>query len=168
MDLYLVRHGPAADRDPLRWPDDEDRPLTGPGTREVRAAARGFARAAGPVAAYLTSPAVRARRTAELFREAHARPPRLEVLAELRPTGEVGEVVAALGARARSESVALFGHEPLLAELLGLALASDPIRVTRFSRAGAAAVEFPLGGVAPGAGRLRWLLTRRQLTELGA
>lgn len=28
MRLLLIRHGPAGERDPLRWPDDRDRPLT--------------------------------------------------------------------------------------------------------------------------------------------
>ncbi|MHB8351900.1 MAG: SixA phosphatase family protein [Thermoplasmata archaeon] len=166
MDLYLVRHGPAAERDPQRWPDDEARPLTPSGIREVREAARGFVRTAGPVAHYLTSPAVRARHTAELFRAAHERAPTLDLLLELRPTGEAEEVLAALAARTVTGPVALFGHEPLLAELLGMSLATDPIRLTRFSRAGAAAIEFPRS-VGAGAGRLRWLLTRKQLTALG-
>ena len=31
MDLYLVRHAIAEDRDAMRWPDDADRPLSDKG-----------------------------------------------------------------------------------------------------------------------------------------
>ncbi|MGI0053129.1 MAG: SixA phosphatase family protein [Thermoplasmata archaeon] len=165
MELYLVRHGPAAERDPARWPDDHLRPLSPEGIRETRRAAKGFAREVGPIARYLTSPAVRAHRTAEIFRDAHDPPPRLDLLTELEPEGEASRVLASLSTRRMPGPIALFGHEPLLGELLGLALSSDPIRVARLGKSGAAALEFPRG-IRPGAAELKWLLTRRQLAAL--
>ncbi|HEY7678606.1 MAG TPA: hypothetical protein VIG69_16145 [Candidatus Methylomirabilis sp.] len=41
MDLYLVRHAFAGKRDPARWPDDTQRPITPEGARRFRQAARG-------------------------------------------------------------------------------------------------------------------------------
>jgi hypothetical protein len=45
-----------------------------------------------------------------------------------------------------------------------MALVGDGISVVRLTRGGAACLDFP-GGVAPGAGRLVWLFTRKQLAK---
>src|SRR5580692_8521046 len=69
LDLLIVRHGPAGDRD--EWAasgkDDDERPLTARGIREMRRAARGLRRLVGSVDAIGTSPLVRARETAEIL-----------------------------------------------------------------------------------------------------
>jgi hypothetical protein len=44
VDLYLVRHARAFQKDPDRWPHDSRRPLTPEGEEEFRLAARGLAR----------------------------------------------------------------------------------------------------------------------------
>ena len=69
MDVYLVRHAAAFDRDPDRWPDDGRRPLTPKGEEEFRLAARGLARLVSRVDAVLSSPYERAWRTAQILSE---------------------------------------------------------------------------------------------------
>jgi phosphohistidine phosphatase len=44
VDLCLVRHAPAFQKDPNRWPHDNKRPLTPEGEKEFRLAVRGLAR----------------------------------------------------------------------------------------------------------------------------
>jgi phosphohistidine phosphatase SixA len=67
IDVYLVRHAIAEQRDSSRWPDDADRPLTARGTLPQRRARTAPARAPGD--AIRSSPYARACQTAELLRE---------------------------------------------------------------------------------------------------
>ena len=64
-----MRHAIAFERDASRWPDDRDRPLTPEGEEKFRRAARGLRRVAGRVDLVLSSPIVRAWRTAEILAE---------------------------------------------------------------------------------------------------
>jgi phosphohistidine phosphatase len=161
--VVVLRHGPAETRDPARWPDDGLRPLSTKGTQQTRRLSSGLARLVGPVACLATSPALRARRTADLVGRALDPPRRPEVWPEL----DVGSLAAPIFPRLRREigpdrSVVIVGHEPTLAQFVGLALAGEPIAFTRFTKGGAACLEFPRS-LRPGSGRLLWLLTRKQL-----
>lgn len=164
MWLYIVRHGPAEARDPRRWADDERRPLSREGVEKTRRAARGFARLVVARPKILSSPASRARRTAELFAEELEPAPPVELWHELLP-GQFPEPIlerlARLGA-APTSSIAVVGHQPTLAALLGLAVTGEAVPIGQFGKAGVAAVRFPRR-VRAGAGSLEWLLTRKQL-----
>jgi phosphohistidine phosphatase len=85
VEVYLVRHAAAFERDPDRWPDDSQRPLTPEGEEEFRLAARGLARMASRVDAILSSPYRRAWRTAEILSELDSWPAP-EPLPVLEPT----------------------------------------------------------------------------------
>ncbi|MCA1728513.1 MAG: histidine phosphatase family protein [Actinobacteria bacterium] len=67
MDLYVVRHAVAHKRDANLWPDDSQRPLTPAGEERFRRATGGIMRLAPGVGVALSSPFVRAWRTAELL-----------------------------------------------------------------------------------------------------
>ena len=69
MDLYVVRHAVARERDANLWPDDSKRPLTPRGEERFRHAAGGILRLVSEVGAVLSSPFVRAWRTAELLEQ---------------------------------------------------------------------------------------------------
>ena len=164
MELYLIRHGPAEERDPARWPDDEDRPLTADGEEETGRAARGLARQMEAVDRIVTSPARRARRTAEILREQLGRPVRLAQWPELRPDSEAAPILAR--AAAEGGRLVLVGHEPTLGELVSYALTGEAGRLVRLSRAGAASLTFP-SRMVPGGAQLDWLLSRGMLVALG-
>jgi len=166
--VVLVRHGPAEQRDPVRWPNDERRPLTTKGRSQTRRAAKGLARVTDSVDRVATSAASRAVDTARMVRSALDDPPDLETWPELAP-GNLPEVVLhRLRRSARpGQELVLVGHEPTLAEFVGLALTGDGVAVVHLTKGGAACLEFP-GGVKPGAGRLVWLLTRKQLADESA
>jgi phosphohistidine phosphatase len=154
MDLYLVRHAVAYDRDPSRWPDDADRPLTPEGEREFAKAARGLPRVAKPPERVLSSPFPRAWRTAEILSEEAGWPPpeRFEYLEADRP---VAPVLG--GLPADMSSVALVGHEPGMSELAWLLLAGEPgERAIRFKK-GAVAKLRTDDRPAPGGAWLVWL-----------
>lgn len=117
MRLVLFRHGPAGDRDPVRWPDDSLRPLTDKGvarTRHVALAVVGLEKNLGHV---FSSALERAEQTARLLAEAAEldAPGELEAL---EPGGSWRDVIAAIAERVEqgllddTDTVALVGHEP--------------------------------------------------------
>lgn len=157
LDLLIVRHAIAFEHDPLRWPDDAERPLTMEGEVAFRKAARGLATLVGPPVVQLSSPFVRAWRTAEILAE-EAGWPAPEPFKALEAGRDAHGVLDELNDIQSGPTVALVGHEPMLSELIGLLV-------------GGASVEMKKGGVArvdahsvnPGGATLRWLLPPKVL-----
>jgi phosphohistidine phosphatase len=155
MQLYLVRHAIAFDRDPQAWPDDRDRPLTPEGQRRFRRAARGLRALGTAPDAVLSSRYVRAWQTAEILVEV-ALWPAPRPCPALESDADPADALTALDPYAGGSAVALVGHEPHIHELESLLIAGE---------AGRAATEFRKGGVAclrldgpaiPGAAVLLW------------
>ena len=164
--IVVVRHGPAEDRNPVRWPDDDRRPLTPKGAQQTRRAAKGLARLVPPADRIATSAAARALATAQLVHDSLGEAPRMEEWDELGAGRLAGPIFDRLRRTARTgQEIVLVGHDPTLAEFVGMALAGDGVPVVHLAKGGAACLEFP-ASVGPGAGRLVWLLTRRQLADV--
>lgn len=123
MELLILRHAIAFPRDPKRWPDDTERPLTMEGVKKARRAAAGLKRIVKRPALVLTSPLVRARDTAAIFAQA-ARWPEAKECEALTP-GASPEAVFAVLRRRGADRVALVGHQPHLGRLLALCMRGD-------------------------------------------
>src|SRR5258707_2111012 len=67
MQLYIVRHGMAIDREDPKCPPDPERYLTEEGIEKTKQVARGVAALGVTGDLFLTSPDVRAAQTAEIF-----------------------------------------------------------------------------------------------------
>jgi phosphohistidine phosphatase len=165
MRIYLIRHAPAFERDPKRWPDDGLRPLTPEGVRKFRKAAAGLEQLAEKVSCVLTSPFSRARQTAEILTTV-TRWPRAKEVPELAPGHAPEQVLAVLRAQA-VEGLALVGHEPGLSQLLTAMVAGAEGRMEcELKKGGAACVNFS-SAVRAGHARLEWLITPKALRALG-
>jgi len=163
LQLYLVRHGIAAERGSA-YPDDTLRPLTDVGRVRMRVQARALAWLAPELAHVLTSPLVRTRQTAELVSAALATQPPVVELAALRPDGTPEEVRATLGAYSAAASVALVGHEPNLS-VLAAALTRSSVQLG-FKKGAICRLDLdPLRPVRPGT--LRWFATPKLLRLVG-
>jgi phosphohistidine phosphatase len=161
--IYLVRHAAAFERDPDRWPDDSDRPLTPEGEEEFRLAVRGLAVITPRVDAILSSPYRRAWRTAEILSELDSWPAP-EPLPVLEPT--LPPEKAALALEDYPGSVAVVGHRPGLHELAAYLLTGDSHGMEiGIKKGGVACIGFD-GAAEPGAGVLCWLLTPKALRSL--
>lgn len=161
--VVLVRHGPAERRDAARWPNDDRRPLTRKGKAQTRRAAQGLARLTSPVSKMASSAADRAFETAELLADALTSRPDLETWPELAPGNFPQPIFSRLRRAARpGQELLLVGHEPTIAEFLGMALPAKEPTELHLTKGGAACLEFP-NGIRPGAGRLVWLYTRKEL-----
>ncbi|HEX5458754.1 MAG TPA: phosphohistidine phosphatase SixA [Steroidobacteraceae bacterium] len=125
MELLILRHAIAFPRDPKRWPDDGERPLTMEGMKRARRAAAGLKRIAKQPDFVLTSPLVRARDTAAIFAQA-AHWPHAAECAALCPGGPPEEVLEILRRRGtKADCIAIVGHQPHLGRLLALCLRGD-------------------------------------------
>ena len=165
MDLDIVRHATALERNPDRWPDDSERPLSPEGEEEFRLAARGLARIAPRMDAILSSPFQRAWQTAQILAELDSWPAP-QSFPVLEPTLPPEKAVLALEAHSDADSVTVVGHRPGLHELAAYLLTgrSDGLEIG-IEKGGVVRIGFD-GSVEPGAGELRWLLTPELLRSL--
>lgn len=126
MELFIIRHAKAADRDAERWPDDSKRPLTKEGAREFEASARRLRRWRPGVDMVLSSGWPRAWETAEILR-AQARwpkPVRTKLLESSDATA-VARILELLNEQPEDARIALVGHEPILSRLIVALISAD-------------------------------------------
>lgn len=167
MQIVLVRHGVAEDRETFQGPDAE-RSLTGKGERRTREAAAGLRSLLPELAVVGTSPYVRARQTAKIIAAVYAesgRRPELETVDAMQPGGEPAAVSDWLGRLGGAEHVALVGHEPDLSGLMAWLTTGESDDYARFKKAGACLIECP-ATPGRGEGELQWLMTPAALRRL--
>ena len=161
MRLLVVRHAIAV---PHGTPGvaDQDRPLTPEGEAKFREAARGLARILDAPDALLTSPWLRARQTAAIAADAWdgSQPKLTPALA----SGSFDEQARVLDEYEKDATVAVFGHEPWVSELVARLLGTRASDRLTFKKGGAALVEIP-GRLAEG-GSLVWYLPPKLLRKL--
>ena len=162
-ELYLIRHGVAAERGDA-YPDDNKRPLTDDGVRRLRKIAAGLVEIGVGFDVVLTSPLVRAKQTAELIASELKPDPPISVTDALSPGAAYASVLDELGKHARRRRIALVGHEPgmgaLAARLMGFRHALE------FKKGAIARID--VAALPPtGAGSLVWFLTPKLLRKLG-
>jgi phosphohistidine phosphatase len=161
MDLYIVRHAWAADRDDPQWPEDDLRPLTEEGKeRFARMAALLAGRGLTPEIV-ATSPLVRCLQTARLLAAALGRVEVVE-LDQLRPGGDLDGLLRWTVRQARTHrQIAWVGHAPDV-DRLAAALIGDGQGLIHFAKGSVAAIRFD-GPPALAGGELRWLVTAKVL-----
>jgi phosphohistidine phosphatase len=161
MKLLIVRHAIAM---PHGTPGiaDQDRPLTPEGEQKFKEVARGLARILDPPDALLTSPWLRARQTAAIAAAAWdgPEPKATPALA----SGSFEAQARVLDDYPEDATVAVFGHEPWVSELLARLLGTEDAERLTFKKGGAALVVVP-GELAAG-GSLAWYLSPKLLRKL--
>jgi phosphohistidine phosphatase len=164
MELLIVRHAIALERNRERWRDDSARPLSPAGIRQSRKAAAGLKEFSRAPDRLLTSPLVRARQTAQILTDV-AGWPRAEEAPELSPGGAALAVLTLLGQK-RSKLVAVVGHQPELGALLSACLlGEDGTLAIEMKKNAVACVSFE-GSPSAGRAVLKWLATPRMLRRL--
>ena len=166
MLVVLFRHGPAGRRDASRWPEDGERPLTEKGAERTRDAARGLGRLLKKSPLVITSPLIRASKSAEIVHKVLDGKKEVETLEALGPGGSLRAVTKRLQSCGANDVVVLVGHEPDLGKLAGLLVFGAPATGLPLSKSGACVVTF-VGPVRPGEGHLHAFLPPRMLRRLG-
>ena len=167
MNLYFLRHGLAAERDPQRFPDDSQRPLLRKGEERIRLVGAALQALDISFDRILSSPFRRASRTAEIVAATLGLKKRLEFRDELTPGGDAKVLIRHVNrTRLVPENVLLVGHEPDLSQLISRLI----------SGGGSTTIDMKKGGLAKLAiepelryarcATLAWLLTPNQLARL--
>ncbi len=165
MQLYIVRHGIAIDREDPQCPPDPERYLTEDGIEKTKQVAKGVGQISDVPDLMLSSPYVRALQTAEIFAKALDFPKdKISKTDFLLPGAEPMQLFRELSRNKDLSVVFVFGHAPHLDDLLALALNSRH-QITALKKAGAALVE--LKRVAPPTGELVWVSTPKILRKMG-
>jgi phosphohistidine phosphatase len=165
MLLILMRHAEAGESDLRRWPDDRLRPLTEEGCQIHGRVARVLRRMGVRFDHLLTSPLVRARRTAEITAEAYGRIAAIEVADELGAGVGVTDLLPRLRRYPRDAAVLCVGHEPHLSHLAATLISRDGRAHIELAKSGVIAIEAE-GHPAPAGGALAFHLAPRHLAAL--
>ena len=166
MDVILIRHGKAGNRDPNSWPDDDDRPLTAEGQAEHRAVTRAAKKMGIKFDFLVTSPLKRARETADIVANVYRWPEEPQVAAELGHGFSVSAVVKLLAKFPPTSRVALVGHEPDFSALATALIGGKTGLGVQIKKSGIAGVRFE-GPAEAGAGLLLYLLKPSHLRKIG-
>lgn len=163
FELYLIRHGLAAERGE-NYPDDTKRPLTTRGIQRLRQEGKALAALDVTFDVILTSPLVRARQTAEALAATFRDPPPIVNTQALAPGGTHNGIIDELAKQShRRKYIAIVGHEPgigeLAARLLGL---RKPLEFKKGAVCRIDVSALPLAGP----GELKWFLTPRILRKI--
>lgn len=165
MQLYIVRHGIAIDREDPKCPPDPERFLTEEGIDKTKEVAKGLAEVATVPDLILSSPYVRALQTAELVAAAlEYSKQKIRKTEQLLPGAEPLQLFRELAKDKDLSSVFVVGHAPHLDDLIATAIGSKH-HVTTLKKAGVALVE--LKRLVPPNGQLIWLATPKLLRKAG-
>jgi phosphohistidine phosphatase len=164
MELLIVRHAIAFERNAKRWPDDAERPLSPRGMARAGKAAAGLKVIAQRPGRVLVSPLRRTCQTAAILTERAGWPAAVEC-PQLLP-GAPHDALLALLKRLPDKCIALIGHEPGLGRLLEVCLTGSAHgRAFGLKKLGAALLRFP-GAARAGGAQLLWLAQPRMLRAL--
>ncbi|HEY9793746.1 MAG TPA: histidine phosphatase family protein [Candidatus Obscuribacterales bacterium] len=164
MELYLTRHATAIDQLGGNVRRDEDRYLVPEGKQEAEAMAKALHKLDVKAHAFVSSPLLRARQTAEIFAEVLGKKGAVIVSEALAPGGEPDDLYTQLAELKRAEGVFVFGHMPDISRLASALLFSDEIDIP-FKKASVCRIDvFDLPPTQPG--QLKWFLTPRVVRAL--
>jgi phosphohistidine phosphatase len=165
MQVYIVRHGIAIDREDPKCPPDPERYLTEEGVEKTKQVAKGVAALGITADLFLSSPYMRAAQTAEIFASVLEYPKQKIRRSDLLlPGAEPNHLFRELAREKQASVVFLFGHAPQLDDVLATALGSKR-HLTALKKAGVAFLE--LKRLSPPIGELVWLATPKLLRKAG-
>jgi len=151
MQVYLIRHGIAIDREEPDCPPDAERPLTKKGIEKARLVMAGLRELGAKPDVILSSPLVRAWQTAELAAAAlHYPKDKIRKTEALLPEADPVALMREL-ARTKVDQLLCTGHAPHMDEFIAHATGTRR-SFTALKKAGVACLEFE--SPAPGNGIL--------------
>lgn len=164
MQLLVVRHGIAEEREQWAPRDDALRPLTAEGKKKMKEAAKGLRALVPKLDVVATSPLTRALETADILVKAYDMNQPAEVDA-LAPGHRPPALAPWLRTMATRKTVAVVGHEPGLGALVSWLAAGSERSFVELGKGGACLLELA-ERIDGGEGMLVWALRPSQLRAL--
>ena len=164
MKIVIIRHGTAEELETKSGRDDASRNLTREGRKKMAKAAKGLVRMTPKVDLIATSPLIRAVQTGEIVAKAYGGTRTVQIAA-LSPRKPPANLIEWLNAHPPDATVALVGHEPHLGTVIGWLTTGLQESFVVLKKGGAALIESETP-VAPGRGKLHWLVKPSELRKL--
>ncbi|MEO5804481.1 MAG: phosphohistidine phosphatase SixA [Verrucomicrobiota bacterium] len=163
MNLFILRHAKAEEHG-SRYLDDSKRPLTNAGEKEMFRVAAGMREMDLSFGLILTSPFVRAKRTAEIVAEIF-KSNKLRLSKNLASGADARNLIAELNDNyPLLKNILLVGHEPYLSKLISRLSSGDEKLSLHFKKAGLC--KLTVGDLRHGrCAKMEWLLTPSQLVQ---
>lgn len=162
MNLYILRHGIAADRG-IEYPDDDLRPLTSKGIRRMYREAKGISAIGVAPDLIISSTLVRAIQTAEIVQQGLSEPSQMLTSNSLFPEAHPSQIIRELADNHSSmDSVMVVGHEPHLSSLVSYILTGRVSWLISLKKGALCNLDLSPSG----RGQILWALTPRQLRAL--
>jgi|WetSurMetagenome_2_1015567.scaffolds.fasta_scaffold98388_2 phosphohistidine phosphatase len=165
MNIYLMRHGIAAEQTDAREEIDRQRPLTSEGRDRVKIISRALVKLELRPAVILSSPYVRAEQTASILAEEMRLKKQLEFTDVLVPLGQPGGIIDEIIKHSRVDEIILVGHYPSLGWLMAAFLGFDPGESLALKKGGVCCFSAENLEVSRAAS-LDWLLTPKILLKV--
>ena len=167
MNLYIVRHAIAEQRDSSSEEEDSQRPLTDAGRKKFRQVVRGLSQLGTQIDLILTSPYLRAADTARILqKKLDLEKDKLVTMENLSPVGDPDRLMKEISEQYGAvNNIALVGHEPALSRLISVLLSGDPTLPITLKKGGVCCLsveKLEYGRCAT----LEWLLAPAQLIEI--
>jgi phosphohistidine phosphatase len=167
MELYILRHAIAAPLGEVGNQDDARRPLTPEGREKMKKIARGMKNLGLKFDLIVSSPAARARQTAQIAARALKGKTEVQFSRHLAGGGNPVALLKEMGGkRSAPKSVLLVGHEPGLSVLISTLISGDEKSRIVMRKGGLAKLTTEGSAQKPRAA-LEWLLTPSQLRAIG-
>jgi phosphohistidine phosphatase len=166
MNVYVLRHGLAAQRLAIDLKADRSRPLTPKGRKKMVKIAASMKSLGLSFDLILSSPCLRARQTAEIVAEAYHAGKHLELAKELSVEARPEALLQRLfHEHLLPDNLLLVGHEPHLSGFISLLLSGTAHVQLQLKKGGLCKLSIP--ALKPGRrATLEWLLTPRQLLAM--
>ncbi|WP_460201134.1 phosphohistidine phosphatase SixA [Scytonema sp. NUACC21] len=164
MEIYLIRHGIAEEKQP-KIKKDEERELTKEGQQKTEKVAQRLKKLGFHFDVIATSPLIRARQTAEILIAAGLSS-KLEECTHLSPSGEIHNwLVEWLAPRndTHQTQLALVGHEPNLSAWAEILVWGQDKGSLVLKKAGMIGVKLPEKGSPLGRSQMFWLTPPKYL-----
>ena len=167
MDVYVLRHGMADERDYRKYPDDDLRPLIPEGIDKLSKQAKGLKSIGFSVDVVISSPLVRAVQTAEVVMAGLGIAGDLAYSEALAPEVHPYLLLEELATKYSAvDRVMVVGHEPHMSSFVSMVMSGDPNGMIRLKKGALCKLRIPRpDGVK--SGWLEWLMTPDQMIRLG-
>jgi phosphohistidine phosphatase len=166
MNIYVLRHGLAAQRTATSPKADRDRPLTAKGEKKLRKIAAAMEAMGIAFDLIVSSPCRRASRTAEIVARERRVRSQIQFMDQLLPEAAPRDLIERLGRmHLPPENLLLVGHEPHLSGVISLLLSGTPHLRIELKKGGLC--KLSVTSLKPGRqATLEWLLTPKQMTGM--
>jgi phosphohistidine phosphatase len=162
MDLYILRHAWAFDRDLSRWPDDDLRPLTDEGKKRFAGFVEKLVERGMTPQVIASSPLVRCVQTAKILAGGIPEKPKVVELDELRPESDLAGLLPWTARQSKEfDNIAWVGHAPDVGELVAELIGESRGQI-HFAKGAVAAIRFD-EPPARQRGELQWLVSAKVL-----